>query len=75
MSPEKMLPGQMLPGQMLPGQMLPGQMSPWQLESVLDVPRNISLKFHPNQVNKSLDIPGMDRCCLDKCPRDSLNLL
>ena len=51
---------------MLPGQMLPGQMSLWQLEPVLDVPRNIPLKFHPNQVNKSLYIPDMDRCRLDK---------
>ena len=30
-------------GQMWPGQMLLGQMSTWQLESVLDVPRNLPL--------------------------------
>ena len=30
--------------------MLPGQMLPWQLESVLYVPRNLSLKFHQKQV-------------------------
>ena len=30
--------------------MLPGQMSTWLLESVQDVPRNLSLKFHHNQV-------------------------
>ena len=31
---------------MSPGQMLPGQMSLGQLESVLDVPRKLCLKFH-----------------------------
>ena len=30
--------------------MLPGQMSTWLLESVQDVPRSLSLKFHHNQV-------------------------
>ena len=43
-------------GQMLPGQMLPGQISPWQLESVLDVHRNLPLKFHQNRVSNSWDI-------------------
>ena len=43
-------------GQMSPGQMLPGQMSMWQLESVLDVPRKIALKFHQNQVRNSWEI-------------------
>ena len=55
-----MLPGQMLPGQMLPGQMLPGQMSPWQLESVLDVPRSLPLKFEQNQVSNSWDIADIE---------------
>ena len=32
-------------GQMWPEQMLRGQMSPWQLESVLDGPKNLPLKF------------------------------
>ena len=41
---------------MSPGQMLPGQMSWWQLESVLDVPKNLNLKFGPNQVSNSWDI-------------------
>ena len=35
---------------MSPEQMLPGQMLTWLLESVQDVPRNLSLKFHHNQV-------------------------
>ena len=35
---------------MSPEQMLPGQMSTWLLESVQDVPRSLSLKFHHNQV-------------------------
>ena len=43
-------------GQMSPEQMLPRQMSPWQLESVLDVPRNLPLKFHQNWVSNSLYI-------------------
>ena len=29
---------------------MPGQMLPCQLESVLDVPRNLRLKFHQNRV-------------------------
>ena len=54
------------------GQMLRGQMSPWQLEYVLNVHRNLSLKFHQNWVSCSWDIPDMakyheDKCCLDKC--------
>ena len=43
-------------GQKLPGQMLHEQMLPWQLESVLDVPKNQTLKFHQNRVSKSCDI-------------------
>ena len=43
----------------MPGQMLLGQMSPWQLESVLDVPRNLSLKIHQNRVSNSWDIAGL----------------
>ena len=39
------------------------------MESVLDVPRNLPLKFHQNQVSNSWDIPGMD-----KCHRDNWNL-
>ena len=35
-------------------------MSPWQLESVLDVPRNLSLKFHQNWVSNSWDIPDIE---------------
>ena len=42
---------------MLPGQILPGQMSPWQLESLLDVSRNLPVKFHQNRVSNSWDIP------------------
>ena len=38
---------------MFPGQILPGQMSPWQLKSVLDVPRNLSLKFNQNRIFKA----------------------
>ena len=38
-------------GQMSRGQMLPGQMSLWQLKSALHVPRNLSLKFHQNQIS------------------------
>ena len=46
--------------QMLPGQMLPWQMSPWQLESVLDVPRSLPLKFHQNRVSNSWDIADFE---------------
>ena len=45
---------------MLRGQMLPGQMSSWQLESVVDVPRNLSLKFHQNRVSNSWDIADIE---------------
>ena len=47
-------------GQKSPGQMLPGQMSLWQLESVLDVPRNLHLKFHQNWVSNSWDIADVE---------------
>ena len=40
---------------MSPGQMLPGQKSQWQLESVVDVPRALCLKFDQNQVIDSWD--------------------
>ena len=33
--------------------MLPGQMKQQQLESVVDVPRALSLEFDPNRVNNS----------------------
>ena len=36
--------------------MLPGQMLLWQLESVLDFPKNLYLKFHQNRVTNSWDI-------------------
>ena len=45
---------------MLRGQMLRGQMSPRQLESVLDVPRNLPLKFHQNWVSNSRDIADIE---------------
>ena len=66
-------------GQMSPGQMLAGQMSPWQLESVLDVPRNLPLKFNQNEINNSWDILDIDKChlfkcCPDKCHRDIWNM-
>ena len=61
------------------GQMLPGQMSPWQLWSVLDIPRNLPVKFHRNRVSSSWDVPDMDKChmnkrCMDECHCDTLNL-
>ena len=34
-------------------------MSPWQLESVLDVPRNLHLKFHQNRVSNSWGIANI----------------
>ena len=40
--------------------MLPGQMSLCQSESVLDVPRNLPLKFYKNQVSNSLDIADIE---------------
>ena len=40
--------------------MLPGQMSPWQLESVLDVHRNLPLKVHQNRVSHSWDIADIE---------------
>ena len=45
---------------MSPGQMLSVQMSPWQLESVLDVPRNLHLQFHQNRVSNSWDIADIE---------------
>ena len=42
------------------GQMLRGQMSPWQLESVLNVHRNLPLKFHQNRVSNSWDIADIE---------------
>ena len=47
-------------GQMSPGQMLPWQMSPWQMESVLNVHRNLPLKFHQNRVSNSWDIADIE---------------
>ena len=44
------------------------------MESVLDVPRNLPLKFQQNQVSNNWDILDMDKFHLDKCPRDSWNL-
>ena len=38
----------------------PGQMSPLQLESILDVPRNLCLKFHQNRVSNSSDIANIE---------------
>ena len=35
-------------------------MSPWQFESVLDVPRNLPLKFHQNRVSNSWDIADIE---------------
>ena len=40
--------------------MLPGQMSPWQLEFVLDVHRNLPLKFHHNRVCNIWDISDVE---------------
>ena len=45
---------------MLRGQMLHGQMSPWQLESVLNVHKNLLLKFHQNRVSNSWDIADIE---------------
>ena len=49
-------------------------MSLWQLESVLDVPRNLPLKFRQNRVSNSWDILDMDKYHLDKCHQGSWNL-
>ena len=54
--------------------MLPWQMSLWQLESVLDVPRNLHSQFGKKQVSNSWDIADMDKCCQDKFNCDSWNL-
>ena len=35
-------------------------MSPWQLEYVLNVPRNLPLKFHQNRVSNSWDIADIE---------------
>ena len=45
---------------MSPEQMLPGQMSPWQLESVLDVPRSLPLRFRQNWVSNRWDIGDVE---------------
>ena len=47
-------------GQMSWRQMLPGQMSSWQLESVLNVHRNLPLKFHQNRVSNSWYIADIE---------------
>ena len=47
-------------GQMSRGQMLRGQMSPWQLESVLNVQRNLPLKFHQIRGSNSWDIADIE---------------
>ena len=47
-------------GQMSQGQMLRGQMSPWQLESVLNVPRKLPLKFHQNRVSNNWYIANIE---------------
>ena len=47
-------------GQMSQGQILPGQMSSWQLESVLDVSRNLPLKFGQNWASNSWDIANIE---------------
>ena len=60
--------------------MLPGQMSPWQLESVLDVPRSLPLKFTQNQVNSKWDtanvefVWGLCRFIFKSNPKDVLRL-
>ena len=33
-----------------------------------------STKFVQNWVSNSLDIPDMDKCCLDKCHHDMLSV-
>ena len=40
--------------------MLRGQMSPWQFEPVLNVHRNLPLKFHQNRVSNSWDIADIE---------------
>ena len=40
--------------------MLRGQMSPWQLESVLNVHRNLHLKFYHHRVNNSWNIADIE---------------
>ena len=47
---------------MLPGQMITGKVSEWQLKSVLDISRNLPLKFHQNQVSNSWDIADIEFC-------------
>ena len=47
---------------------------------VKDGPRNLTLKFGQNLVSNRWDIPDMDKCyqdkcCLNKCHHNSLNLL
>ena len=59
-------------GQMSWGQMLPGQMSPWQLEAVLDVPRDLSLKFHQNRVSNSWDITDIEFLWVVGCAKSFL---
>ena len=50
----------MSPEQMLPGKILLRQMALWQLESVLDVPGNLILKFHQNRISDSWDIADIE---------------
>ena len=49
---------------------------PW---PCLDISFTLPLKFSPNRISNSWDIPDMykchqNKCCLDKCHRDSWNL-
>ena len=39
----------------------------WTNVTVLDVPRNLPVKFHQYRVSNSWDIPDMDKCHEDKC--------
>ena len=62
---------------MLPGQILPGQMSPRLLESGLDVPRSLHLKFGMKKIQEGsksedrVDLPNekqyLQRLSLSKC--------
>ena len=45
---------------MSPGHMLPGQISSWRLASVLDVSRNLPLKFNQNRVSNSCNIADIE---------------
>ena len=54
--------------------MLPGQMSPWWLESVLDVSKNLALKFGKSRASNSWEIADIEFVCVVVGVKSHFNL-